>query len=137
MTARSTRRSDGGASGERCSPHPHVFSDRILRPGDPAFFDILHSYNGYRTCYYRTFAVGKATRPQIDAYQRALEIFLRRADSVDPADCASAADSAFTGPRQPRAMSNLVSPSISDLRAISEYGCWRSTSSNFLAAALA
>ncbi len=40
-------------SGERCSPHPHVFSDRILRPGDPAFFDILHSFNGYRTCYYR------------------------------------------------------------------------------------
>ena len=37
-------------SGERCSPHPHVFSDRILRPGDPAFFDILHSFNGYRTC---------------------------------------------------------------------------------------
>src|SRR6266542_2396625 len=38
-------------SGERCAPHPHVYSDRILRPGDPAFFDILHSYNGYRTCY--------------------------------------------------------------------------------------
>src|SRR5574341_2309396 len=33
-------------SGERCSPHPHVFSDRILRPGDPAYFDILHSYVG-------------------------------------------------------------------------------------------
>ncbi len=33
-------------SGERCSPHPHVFSDRMIRPGDPAFFDILHSYNG-------------------------------------------------------------------------------------------
>ncbi|MFL6189389.1 MAG: M24 family metallopeptidase, partial [Actinomycetes bacterium] len=48
-------------SGERCSPHPHVYSDRILRPGDPAFFDILHSYNGYRTCYYRTFAVGSAS----------------------------------------------------------------------------
>ena len=41
-------------SGERCSPHPHVYSDRILRPGDPAFFDILHSFMGYRTCYYRT-----------------------------------------------------------------------------------
>ena len=40
-------------SGERCSPHPHVFSDRALRPGDPAYFDILHSYMGYRTCYYR------------------------------------------------------------------------------------
>ena len=44
-------------SGERCSPHPHVFSDRLIRPGDPAFFDILHSFMGYRTCYYRTFAV--------------------------------------------------------------------------------
>ena len=30
-------------SGERCSPHPHVYSDRLIRPGDPAFFDILHS----------------------------------------------------------------------------------------------
>ena len=47
-------------SGERCSPHPHVYSDRLIRPGDPAFFDILHSYQGYRTCYYRTFAVGSA-----------------------------------------------------------------------------
>jgi Xaa-Pro aminopeptidase len=60
-------------SGERCSPHPHVFSDRLIRPGDPAFFDILHSYNGYRTCYYRTFAVGSASAAQRDAYTRARE----------------------------------------------------------------
>lgn len=60
-------------SGERCSPHPHVFSDRLIRPGDPAFFDILHSFNGYRTCYYRTFAVGSASRAQHDAYKRARE----------------------------------------------------------------
>jgi Xaa-Pro aminopeptidase len=57
-------------SGERCSPHPHVFSDRLLRPGDPAYFDILHSYMGYRTCYYRTFAVGGASRALVDAYKR-------------------------------------------------------------------
>jgi Xaa-Pro aminopeptidase len=57
-------------SGERCSPHPHVFSDRYLRPGDPAYFDILHSYMGYRTCYYRTFAVGSASPALIDAYKR-------------------------------------------------------------------
>jgi Xaa-Pro aminopeptidase len=57
-------------SGERCSPHPHVYSDRILRPGDPAFFDILHSYNGYRTCYYRCFAVGSASASMRDAYVR-------------------------------------------------------------------
>ncbi|MDQ7877096.1 Xaa-Pro peptidase family protein [Microbacterium sp. QXD-8] len=60
-------------SGERCSPHPHVFSDRLIRPGDPAFFDILHSFNGYRTCYYRTFAVGSASSAQKDAYVRARE----------------------------------------------------------------
>jgi Xaa-Pro aminopeptidase len=57
-------------SGERCSPHPHVYSDRVIRPGDPAFFDILHSYMGYRTCYYRTFAVGSASPAQKDAYTR-------------------------------------------------------------------
>jgi Xaa-Pro aminopeptidase len=57
-------------SGERCSPHPHVYTDRVLRPGDPAFFDILHSYNGYRTCYYRTFAVGNASPAMVDAYKR-------------------------------------------------------------------
>jgi Xaa-Pro aminopeptidase len=60
-------------SGERCAPHPHVYSDRTVRPGDPAFFDILHSFNGYRTCYYRTFAVGSASRAQVDAYARARE----------------------------------------------------------------
>ena len=30
-------------SGERCNPHPHNFTDRIIRPGDQAFFDILQS----------------------------------------------------------------------------------------------
>ncbi len=60
-------------SGERCSPHPHVYSDRLLRPGDPAFFDILHSHLGYRTCYYRCFAVGSASRAQRDAYTRCRE----------------------------------------------------------------
>jgi len=60
-------------SGERCNPHPHNFSDRLIRPGDQAFFDIIHSYNGYRTCYYRTFAVGSSTPSQRDAYTKARE----------------------------------------------------------------
>ena len=60
-------------SGERCSPHPHVFSDRIIRPGDQAFFDIIHTFVGYKTCYYRTFVVGKGTDAQRDAYKRARE----------------------------------------------------------------
>ncbi len=60
-------------AGERCSPHPHVFSDRLIRPGDQAYFDIIHVFNGYRTCYYRTFVVGRATQAQRDAYKQARE----------------------------------------------------------------
>jgi Xaa-Pro aminopeptidase len=60
-------------SGERCNPHPHNFTDRMIRPGDQAFFDILQSFMGYRTCYYRTFNVGRATASQRDAYKKARE----------------------------------------------------------------
>ena len=60
-------------SGERCNPHPHNFTDRMIRPGDQAFFDILQSFMGYRTCYYRTFNVGRATDSQRDAYKQARE----------------------------------------------------------------
>jgi len=58
-------------AGERCSPHPHNFTDRLIRPGDQAYFDIIHSFMGYRTCYYRTFSVGRASPAQLDAYKRA------------------------------------------------------------------
>jgi Xaa-Pro aminopeptidase len=71
-------------SGERCAPHPHVFTDRMLRPGDPAYFDILHSYNGYRTCYYRTFAVGSASRALVDAYKRCRDILDRSIAMIRP-----------------------------------------------------
>jgi len=60
-------------SGERCSPHPHNFTDRVLRPGDQAFFDVIQAYMGYRTCYYRTFNIGMATDAQHDAYKKARE----------------------------------------------------------------
>ena len=56
-------------SGERCSPHPHIYSDRVIRPGDQAFFDILQAFQGYRTCYYRTFSVTSATPAQQEAYK--------------------------------------------------------------------
>lgn len=60
-------------SGDRCNPHPHVFSDRLLRPGDQVFFDVIHSFMGYRTCYYRTFNVGGVSQAQIDAYKQCRE----------------------------------------------------------------
>jgi Xaa-Pro aminopeptidase len=71
-------------SGERCNPHPHNFTDRIIRPGDQAFFDIIHSYNGYRTCYYRTFGVGSATASQRDAYKQAREWMDGAIDAIKP-----------------------------------------------------
>ena len=45
-----------------------------IRPGDQAFFDIIQSYMGYRTCYYRTFSVGRATQPQRDAYKQGARV---------------------------------------------------------------
>ena len=60
-------------AGERCSPHPHNFTDRLIRPGDQAFFDVIQSFMGYRTCYYRTFNVGRATPAQRSAYKKARE----------------------------------------------------------------
>ncbi|MEL0184391.1 MAG: M24 family metallopeptidase [Hyphomicrobiales bacterium] len=71
-------------SGERCSPHPHNFTDRMFRPGDQAFFDILQSYQGYRTCYYRTFNVGTATSEQNDAYIKCREWLDKAIELIKP-----------------------------------------------------
>ncbi len=84
-------------AGERCNPHPHVFSDRALRPGDPAYFDILHSYMGYRTCYYRSFAVGSASPALVDAYKRCREMLDVAIAMVKPG--VTTADIAATWPR--------------------------------------
>ncbi len=71
-------------SGDRCNPHPHVFSDRLLRPGDQAFFDVIHSFMGYRTCYYRTFSVGGVNQAQLDAYKQCREWLDMAIDLVRP-----------------------------------------------------
>jgi Xaa-Pro aminopeptidase len=71
-------------SGKRCNRHPHNFTDRIVRPGDQAFFDILQSYQGYRTCYYRTFNVGRATPVQNDAYKKCREWLERAIELIKP-----------------------------------------------------
>ena len=71
-------------AGERCSPHPHNFTDRLIRPGDQAFFDVIHSFIGYRTCYYRTFAVGRATPAQRTAYRKAREWMDRTIELLKP-----------------------------------------------------
>ena len=49
-----------------------------------AYFDIIHAYNGYRTCYYRTFAVGRATSAHRDAYTKAREWIDAAIQAVKP-----------------------------------------------------
>ncbi|MGQ0750906.1 MAG: M24 family metallopeptidase [Betaproteobacteria bacterium] len=71
-------------AGERCSPHPHNFTDRLIRPGDQAYFDIIQTYMGYKTCYYRTFTVGSATPAQHDAYRKAREWMDTAIDALKP-----------------------------------------------------
>lgn len=71
-------------SAERCSPHPHNFTDRMLRPGDQAFFDIIQSFMGYRTCYYRTLNVGRYSQSQADAYKKAREWLDQAIELVRP-----------------------------------------------------
>jgi Xaa-Pro aminopeptidase len=51
------------------------FSDRIIQPGDIVFMDLAAlTWNGYKSCYYRTYCVGKEpTKEQKDTYATALE----------------------------------------------------------------
>jgi Xaa-Pro dipeptidase len=71
-------------SGPRSNPHPHDFSDRMIRPGDLVFIDIMSHYLGYATCYYRTFAVTRSTQRQRDVYQQALDWLQASIDVVRP-----------------------------------------------------
>ena len=71
-------------SGPRGKPHSHTFSDRIIQPGDMVFLDIMHSFNGYHTCYYRTFICGKPNKYQIEAYERTSQWLAAAIDAIKP-----------------------------------------------------
>lgn len=59
------------ASGPRALPHPHHPGDRMIRPNEIFYMDIMHSYMGYRTCYYRTFSVGRPSKAQEKSFEKA------------------------------------------------------------------
>lgn len=71
-------------SGPRSNPHPHDYSDRMIRPGDLVFIDIMSHYLGYATCYYRTFAVTRATQRQKDVYKTAYDWLQASIEVVRP-----------------------------------------------------
>lgn len=83
-------------SGPRSNPHPHDYSDRMIRPGELVFIDIMSHYLGYATCYYRTFAVTRSTQRQRDVYQRAYDWLQASIQVVKPG--ITTADIAATWP---------------------------------------
>jgi len=73
-------------SGEFSWPNPRETSaNRIIRPGDMVFADVYNtSYNGYKTCYYRTFCCGKPNQRQKDDYATALEWLYKAISVIKP-----------------------------------------------------
>jgi Xaa-Pro dipeptidase len=71
-------------AGPRGAPHSHTFSDRIIQPGDMIFLDVMHSFNGYRTCYYRTFICGKPNASQNEAYEQCSKWVSAAIDAIKP-----------------------------------------------------
>ena len=53
-------------------PNWRNFSDRIIQPGDILFMDLAAlTWNGYKSCYYRTYCVGKEpSQEQKDTYAK-------------------------------------------------------------------
>ncbi len=71
-------------AGPRGTPHCHTFSDRIVQPGDMVYLDIMQTFNGYRTCYYRTFVCGEPNKHQIEAYDLASKWISASIDAIKP-----------------------------------------------------
>ena len=63
------------SSGPNTWPNWRNFSDRIIKPGDITFMDLAAlTWNGYKSCYYRTYCVGaQPTQEMKDYYAIALE----------------------------------------------------------------
>src|SRR5438093_253115 len=72
------------SSGPNTWPNWRNFSDRIIRPGDIVFMDLAAlTWNGYKSCYYRTYCVGKEpSQEQKDVYATALKWLYDSIDAV-------------------------------------------------------
>ncbi|RUA21132.1 MAG: hypothetical protein DSY79_07830 [Chloroflexi bacterium] len=63
------------SSGPNTWPNWRNFTDRIIQPGDIVFMDLAAlTWNGYKSCYYRTYCVGREpTQEMRDTYQEAYD----------------------------------------------------------------
>jgi Xaa-Pro dipeptidase len=71
-------------SGNRSHPHPHDASDRLLRMGDMLFIDVVSVFNGYKTCYYQTFVIGKPSQRQLDVYRQTYDWLFNAIELIRP-----------------------------------------------------
>lgn len=85
-------------SGPRANPHPHDFTDRVIRPGDLVFLDIQNVFCGYRTCYYRTFCCGKPNEEQKELYAQCIKWLNDSIEAVKPGGTTADIASKWPGP---------------------------------------
>ncbi|MBI2907765.1 MAG: aminopeptidase P family protein [Chloroflexi bacterium] len=74
-------------SGERSGHNvPAMPTDRLIRPGDLLIIDINGvSFQGYRTCFYRTFCVGDKPTPfQKEIYHNCYEYMMAMTNAIAP-----------------------------------------------------
>ena len=74
------------SSGPNSWPNWRTFSDRIIQPGDLVIIDMAAvTWNGYKSCQYRTYCVGKQpTQEQKEYYKIAYDWLYRAIDKVRP-----------------------------------------------------
>jgi Xaa-Pro dipeptidase len=73
------------SSGPNTWPNYRNFTDRIIEYGDLVLIDVVIAYNGYHTCVYRTYSIGKQpTSEQKDYYQIALDWLYKSINVVKP-----------------------------------------------------
>jgi Xaa-Pro aminopeptidase len=72
-------------SGPHTWPMAIQCSDRAIRPGDLIAAALCNlSYNGYKSCYYRTFSCGRPTQAQKDAYAKTLNLTYSAIKAIKP-----------------------------------------------------
>lgn len=73
------------SSGPHTWPNNRSFTDRVVGYGDLLFIDVVIAWNGYHTCYYRTYSVGRQpTQEQRDYYALALDWLYSAIRAVRP-----------------------------------------------------
>jgi Xaa-Pro aminopeptidase len=78
-------------SGVFCTSGPYSWPNlrhttgRRLAPNDVIYMDVYNtSWNGYKTCYYRTFSVGEPSKATRAAYQRAYDWLYEAISVIKP-----------------------------------------------------